>query len=59
MKKRTEFDLALTNAVRHGWKTPPSNPPCGEAAWMNFWRQCEAYEKDPNAGRPVVLHRSA
>jgi hypothetical protein len=54
--KKTEFEKARSLAMRKGWRTPPFLP-CGEKTWINYWNQCAEYERDPEAGRPVVPHR--
>ena len=58
---KTKFEKALSMAQERGYKLPPrtATPFLGEQAWMNYWAQCAEYERNPNAGRPVVPHRSA
>jgi len=46
-------------AIDKGWKIPSQqNGDFPKHAWTWYWRNCEAYEKDPSVGRPVVPHRS-
>jgi len=58
---KTEYEKALSQAKENGYKLPPRDAAVflGERAWMNYWAQCDAYALNPNAGRPVVPHRSA
>jgi len=58
---KTEFEKAKAKADRRGYKLPPRDETVflGEQSWMNYWAQCEEYESNPNAGRPVAPHRSA
>lgn len=46
-------------AAEKGWKLPATNSPIPAHSWNNYWSQCEEYERNPNAGRPVIPHRSA
>lgn len=50
------YQKLLAKAMQKGWKTP-SNNTFPEAVWVRYWRDCEEYERNPAAGRPVVPHR--
>lgn len=53
---KTNYLRWLKKAQEKGWKTPTNNA-TQEASWLAYWQACEAYERNPNAGRPVVPHR--
>ena len=46
-------------ATEKGWKLPATNTTLPAHSWNHYWAQCEEYERNPSAGRPVVPHRSA
>lgn len=52
-----EWDHWQRMAVQKGWKLP-GNSPLPRESWINYWKQCAAYERDPSGGRPVVPHRT-
>lgn len=52
-----EFQQWQRLAAQKGWKLP-GNSPLPNDMWLNYWKQCAAYERDPSGGRPVVPHRS-
>lgn len=53
-----EFQHWQNLAVAKGWKLP-GNSPLPNESWIAHWKACDAYERDPSGGRPVVPHRSA
>jgi hypothetical protein len=55
-----QYDLRLYQlATEKGWKLPPLNDPFLAHSWNIYWAQCEEYERNQEAGRPVAPHRSA
>lgn len=54
----SEYKKWLKKAQAKGWKTPV-NTELPEHSWIAYWKACDEYELNPNAGRPVVPHRSA
>lgn len=54
---KTEYQKWLKKAQAKDWKTPANNA-IPEHSWIAYWQACEAYERDPSAGRPTVPHRS-
>ena len=54
----SEFDKWLDEAQKNGWRVP-QNMNFSAESWVNYWKQCAEYERNPDAGRPVVPHRSA
>jgi len=57
-RELVEFQEWQNKAVARGWKLP-GNSPLPNAAWVAYWKACDAYECDPSRGRPVPPHRSA
>lgn len=53
----SDYKKLLKKAEKKGWKTPINNA-IPESAWVAYWQACEEYERNPDAGRPVVPHRS-
>lgn len=53
-----EFQHWQSLAASNGWKLP-GNSPLPNEAWINYWKACQDYERDPSTGRPVIPHRSA
>ncbi len=56
------YDNWKREAERRGWKLP-NNDALPKEAWINYWLQCEEYERkvaagDEDPGRPVVPHRT-
>ena len=59
MVSHADYWTLHKKAVKKGWKTPSDpNDPLSQEAWVNYWKQLEAQEKDPSSGRPVIPHRS-
>lgn len=52
-----EFQQWQRLAAQKGWKLP-GNSPLPNSCWVDYWKQCAAYERDRSGGRPVVPHRS-
>ena len=52
-----EFQKWQNLAASKGWKLP-GNSQLPNESWIAYWQACEAYEKDPTRGRPVIPHRS-
>jgi hypothetical protein len=52
-----EFANWQSLAASKGWKLP-GNSPLPNESWIAYWQACDAYERDPSRGRPVVPHRS-
>jgi hypothetical protein len=50
------FQRLFKKAQKKGWKTPTNNV-FPEETWIAYWQACEEYERNPEAGRPVVPHR--
>lgn len=56
----SEYERMHAKAEKNGWKIPATtNSAEMRASWLNYWRQCEEYARNPNSGRPVIPHRSA
>ena len=47
-----------SHAQAKGWKIPTGSDPFPMQTWINYWLDCEEYERDPGKGRPVIPHRS-
>lgn len=52
-----EYEKWLKKAQQRGWKTPANNLHPAHS-WVAYWKACETYERNPEAGRPVLPHRS-
>lgn len=54
-------EMLFANWKRHatakGWKVPAAGDPFPLQVWINYWMDCDEYERDPSRGRPVVPHR--
>ncbi len=64
LEKRKKLAAALVEfanwqslASAKGWKLP-GNSPLPNESWIEYWKACERYERDPKSGRPVIPHRS-
>lgn len=58
--KTGRFNKLLRLAKANGWKTPTvvELDIHGEKTWVNYWMGCDRLKKDPNAGRPIIPHRT-
>lgn len=57
-RNMAEFAKWQALAESKGWRLP-GNSPLSNEIWINYWRACKAYERDPSShGRPVIPHRS-
>lgn len=55
-RELAEWNEWQDKAIARGWKRP-GNSPLPNVAWIAYWQACEAYERDPSRGRPVVPQR--
>lgn len=53
-----EFNRWQNLAASKGWRLPRSSP-LPDEMWIDYWKACQDYERDPSKGRPVIPHRSA
>ena len=56
MRGMDEYKRLMRKAIEKNWKRPV-NSSMPIASWINYWRQCEEYERNPDTGRPVVALR--
>ena len=53
-----EYIALKKTAETKGWHIPKVEA-FGMAACINYWKQCNEHEKNPENGRPIRPHRSA
>ncbi len=55
-KKDREYLKLKDLALVKGWHIPPDE--LYISTWIAYWKACEAYEINQDAGRPVIPHRT-
>lgn len=51
-----EYNEWLAKATANGWKLPGGST-LPAHSWVHYWKLCEAHQRNPKNGRPVVPHR--
>ena len=61
-KMRSKYEKQKADAEVRGWTVAPEGSAVDQegwwVAWMTYWCEMDAYERDPSGGRPVIPYRS-
>lgn len=53
-----EYEYAREHAQSQGWTCPDSTTIFDKSVWIRYWTDVDASEKNPDAGRAIIPHRS-